>query len=79
MERPRICLCLTGKSLAEDLEILETYRSWIDMVELRVDYLEKDERLHIRKFPQLAGIPCILTIRRYLQGYSKIRRLRQKG
>ncbi|MBR2462284.1 MAG: type I 3-dehydroquinate dehydratase [Spirochaetaceae bacterium] len=68
MERPRICLCLTGKSLAEDLEILETYRNWIDMVELRVDYLEKDERLHIRKFPQLAGIPCILTIRRNIDG-----------
>lgn len=68
MERPRICLCLTGKTLAEDMEILETYRNWIDMVELRVDYLEKDERLHIRKFPQMAGIPCILTIRRNIDG-----------
>lgn len=68
MERPKICLCLTGKTLAEDMEILETYRNWIDMVELRVDYLEKDERLHIRKFPQMAGIPCILTIRRNIDG-----------
>lgn len=68
MERPRICLCLTGKTLAEDLEILETYRNWIDMVELRVDYLDRDERLHIRKFPQMAGIPCILTIRRKIDG-----------
>lgn len=68
MERPRICLCLTGKTLAEDMEILETYRNWIDMVELRVDFLEREERLHIRKFPKMAGIPCILTIRRRLDG-----------
>ena len=50
------------------MEILETYRQWIDMVELRVDYLDRDERLHIRKFPQMAGIPCILTIRRRIDG-----------
>lgn len=68
MERPKICLCLTGKTLAEDMEILEKYRNWIDMVELRVDYLDRDERLHIRKFPQMAGIPCILTIRRKIDG-----------
>lgn len=68
MERPRICLCLTGKTLAENMEILETYRNWIDMAELRVDYLDRDERLHIRKFPQMAGIPCILTIRRKIDG-----------
>lgn len=68
MERPKICLCLTGKTLAEDMEILETYRNWIDMVELRVDYLDRDERMHIRKFPQMAGIPCILTIRRRIDG-----------
>ena len=64
MERPRICLCLTGKTLAADMEILELYRNWIDMVELRVDYLEKDERLHIRKFPQMAGIPCVRRIQK---------------
>ena len=68
MERPKICLCLTETTIAKDLEILNSYRNWIDMVELRVDCLENDERLHIRKFPQLAGIPCILTIRRKTDG-----------
>ena len=32
------------------------------MVELRVDHLANDERLYVRKFPELAGLPCILTI-----------------
>lgn len=68
MQRPNICLCLTGQTLAEDLEILNRYRNWIDMVELRVDYLNKDDRLHIRRFPEMAGIPCILTIRRKIDG-----------
>ncbi len=65
---PKICLCLTGATIEEDLRILDEYRSWIDIAELRVDYLCKDERLQIRKFPALAGVPCILTIRRVLDG-----------
>lgn len=68
MQRPKICLCLTGKTLEEDLEILNKYRSWIDIAELRVDYLTSDERLFVRRFPELAGIPCILTIRRRIDG-----------
>lgn len=68
MQRPKICLCLTGHTIKEDLLLLETYRPWIDMVELRVDYLTQDERLYVRKFPQLAGLPCILTIRRKTDG-----------
>lgn len=68
MQRPKICLCLTGKTLEEDLAILNKYRSWIDVAELRVDYLSSDERLNIRRFPEMAGIPCILTIRRRIDG-----------
>lgn len=68
MKEPKICLCLTGKTLAEDLEIVNKYRKWIDMVELRVDHLDEDDRLHIRRFPEMAGIPCILTIRRITDG-----------
>ena len=59
---PQICLCLTGKTIKEDLELLEKYRSYIDIAELRVDQLTNDERLYVRKFPELAGVPCILTI-----------------
>ncbi|MDR0525056.1 MAG: type I 3-dehydroquinate dehydratase [Spirochaetaceae bacterium] len=63
-----LCLCLTGKTLAKDLEILKKYQKYADLAELRVDCLEPDERLLIRRFPGLAGIPVILTIRRDLDG-----------
>ena len=49
-------------------EVLDKYRRWVDVAELRVDYLEPDERFHIRSFPQLAGIPTILTVRRKVDG-----------
>ncbi|MDR3343638.1 MAG: type I 3-dehydroquinate dehydratase [Treponema sp.] len=64
----KICLCLTGKTLARDLEILEKYRKYVDVAELRVDYLEPDERFLIRRFPEMAGLPVILTIRRDIEG-----------
>jgi 3-dehydroquinate dehydratase/shikimate dehydrogenase len=38
------------------------------MAELRVDCLDPDERLLIRRFPELAGMPVILTIRRRMDG-----------
>ena len=68
MERPLICLTLTGKTLTEDLAILNKYRNFIDMAELRADFLTDSERLHIRKFPGMAGLPCILTLRRRIDG-----------
>lgn len=68
MESPKICLTLTGKTLAEDLELLNKYRSYVDMAELRVDFLNQDERLYARRFPSMAGLPCILTIRREIDG-----------
>ena len=64
----KICLCLTGKTLARDLEILEKNRKYIDIAELRADYLEPDERLLLRRFPEMAGIPVILTVRRGIDG-----------
>ena len=66
--KPLICLCLTGSTIAEDLEIAEKYRHFIDVVELRADFLSADERLNIRNFPSLVKIPCILTIRRKIDG-----------
>jgi 3-dehydroquinate dehydratase/shikimate dehydrogenase len=80
----KICLCLTAKTIAGDLEMLERNRRYIDIAELRVDYLDPDERLLIRHFPEQAGLPVILTIRRdtdggnYTQGEaSRIRLLAQ--
>ena len=68
MARPLICLCLTAKTLAEDAALVNRYRQFIDIAELRADFLEEDERLHIREFPSLVSIPCILTIRRLIDG-----------
>ncbi|MDR1444721.1 MAG: type I 3-dehydroquinate dehydratase [Treponema sp.] len=80
----KICLCLTAKTIAGDLEILERNRRYVDIAELRVDCLDQDERLLIRRFPEQAGLPVILTIRRdtdggnYAQGEaSRIRLLAQ--
>ena len=68
MIHPKICLCLTCSTIKEDLEMINKYRNWIDIVELRVDFLSPDERLHIRQFPAIAGVPVILTIRRKIDG-----------
>ena len=64
----KLCLCLTGKTLAQDLELLQKYRKYVDIAELRVDHLNLDEQLLIRSFPSQAGIPIILTIRRKADG-----------
>jgi 3-dehydroquinate dehydratase/shikimate dehydrogenase len=65
---PKVCLCLTGKTLERDLQILDEYRGYIDLAELRVDCLDPDERFSIRNFPEKAGLPVILTIRRKVDG-----------
>ncbi|MDR1352380.1 MAG: type I 3-dehydroquinate dehydratase [Treponema sp.] len=64
----KMCLCLTGKTIARDLEILNRYRKYADIAELRVDCLEPDERFLIRRFPEQAGMPVILSIRRETDG-----------
>jgi 3-dehydroquinate dehydratase/shikimate dehydrogenase len=64
----RICLCLTAGTIARNLEILEKYRKYADLAELRVDCLEPDERFLIRRFPEQARLPVILTIRRDVDG-----------
>ncbi|MDR0494384.1 MAG: type I 3-dehydroquinate dehydratase [Treponema sp.] len=64
----KICLCMSSKTLKRNLEILDKYRKYADMAELRVDCLDPDERLLIRRFPEQAGMPVILTIRRDIDG-----------
>jgi 3-dehydroquinate dehydratase/shikimate dehydrogenase len=64
----KICLCLTAKTINQNLEILNKNRKYTDIAELRVDCLDPDECLHIRRFPELAGLPVILTIRRDIDG-----------
>ena len=64
----KICLVLAENTLEKDLQLLDKYRSYIDIAELRADCLLPQELLYIRDFPHLAHIPVILTIRRILDG-----------
>ncbi|QTQ14806.1 type I 3-dehydroquinate dehydratase [Treponema parvum] len=68
MNKPLICLTLTKKTIKENVELINRYRRYIDLAELRADFLEEDELLSIRRFPELAQIPAILTIRRKIDG-----------
>lgn len=63
-----ICLSLTGHTLAENLAVLDLYRGQVDVAELRADYLDPSEKFLIRSFPERAGLPCILTVRRKVDG-----------
>ena len=63
-----ICLALTGKTTAENLASIERYRSAIDLVELRADFLDPAETASLAGFPSKAGMPVILTLRRERDG-----------
>ncbi len=71
---PRICLTLTGKTLAEDIAQYESQRYFTDMVELRVDLLEKSERAKVAEFPKMLAksspwkVPIVLTFRKACDG-----------
>jgi len=65
---PLVCLCLTGRTIAEDLAAIDRYRGRVDIVELRADLLDSAEGLSVRSFPERAGLPCILTVRRKVDG-----------
>ncbi len=68
METPLRCLTLTGETLEEDAALVNKYRKYIDIAELRVDYLCEDDCFYARRFPSMINIPCILTIRRTVDG-----------
>ena len=66
--RARICLTLTGKTLAEDVAQYNSQRYFTDMVELRVDLLDSAERAKVADFPEMVPVPVILTFRRKVDG-----------
>ncbi len=68
MKTPLICMTLTGTTLEEDLLLAKKYEKQTDIVELRVDYLKEEEQLYVRRFPALIKQPCLLTIRRDIDG-----------
>ena len=61
-------MTLTGRTLAENAELAKKYEKKIDLVELRVDCLDEDEQLYVRRFPGMVSQPVILTIRRDVDG-----------
>ncbi len=63
-----VCLCLTGKTLAANLAAVDAHRSQVDLIELRADCLDPSEKFILRSFPERAGLPCILTVRRRSDG-----------
>ncbi|MBN1838275.1 MAG: type I 3-dehydroquinate dehydratase, partial [Spirochaetales bacterium] len=67
---PWLCLSLTAETLARDLEVLGKYRALVDAVELRADALRPEELSGLARFPDRAGLPAILTIRRVRDGGS---------
>ena len=67
-EKSRICLSLTAPTLEEDLRLIDSRRPFIDMVEVRADFLESGQLSHLPSFPKHAGVPSILTIRRRRDG-----------
>ncbi len=64
----KLCISLTGNTIARNLEVLERYRNLVDMAELRVDYLDPEEQFYVRLFPEKAGMPVMLTVRRFADG-----------
>ena len=67
----KVCLVLTGSTLQENLETFAFYQQkfrLVDMLELRVDYLNHNEIFQVYKFPSLVDVPVILTIRRESDG-----------
>lgn len=63
-----ICLVLTGSTIEENISQYERNRSYIDVVELRLDLLEESARKEAPKFPELVEVPVILTCRRKVDG-----------
>ena len=63
-----ICLTLSQQTLEEDAELVRSNRAYIDMAELRVDYLSEEEQKKASLFPSMVDIPVILTLRRKEDG-----------
>jgi 3-dehydroquinate dehydratase/shikimate dehydrogenase len=64
----RLCLCLTASTLGQDLELAARHRRDVDLLELRADFLQPAEWASLARFPERAGMPVILTLRRPAEG-----------
>ena len=63
-----ICLTLSEPTIQQAVERVKKEREYIDMVELRLDFLTKKECEKASTFPSLVDLPCIVTNRRVQDG-----------
>jgi 3-dehydroquinate dehydratase / shikimate dehydrogenase len=69
-----ICLSTTHSTVDEAIDALRRNAAWLDLVELRADFLPESERQRIGEFPGLAvkalgrPVPIICTLRRRRDG-----------
>ncbi|MGP1438521.1 MAG: type I 3-dehydroquinate dehydratase [Treponema sp.] len=66
--KTKICLALTEQTLEKNLQVFNKYKHEVDLLELRMDYLSRDEFSNVYSFPSLVDVPVILTIRRKIDG-----------
>lgn len=64
----KVCLTLTAPTLEEDLALARKYGAFADLVELRADRLANPDPAGLAAFPEKAGLPAILTVRRVRDG-----------
>ena len=63
-----ICLTLSDSTLNECVKTTEKNSKWIDAVELRLDFLTKEDRDKAYLFPNMVNVPVICTHRRTQDG-----------
>ncbi|MCK9286257.1 MAG: shikimate dehydrogenase [Sphaerochaetaceae bacterium] len=63
-----ICLVLTGSTIEENIQQFRENRSYLSIIELRLDLLDETERPRAIAFPDMVDVPVILTCRRVSDG-----------
>lgn len=63
-----LCLSLTEATIEENLRLIKKNKPFVDLCELRIDYLKEEEHGALPLFPEQAGLPVILTLRGRDQG-----------
>lgn len=63
-----ICLTLTGKTIRENKILIQRYKPFIDMVELRFDFMEPAELENLVRMREAIHLPAIATFRKKSDG-----------
>ena len=63
-----ICLVVAEPSISEAVNTIRADAEFIDLAEIRADFLREDEIAHIDKLPSSTGVPLIFTYRRVADG-----------